>query len=149
MIAAAPTSSATDISTFSAHAHFANLSLRSKLADIQDAVKPLPDATAFNLAPIADTATKLGPESRKEEFNVGIVGAGVAGLFTAMIFDHLRERFDLKVNYEILESRDRIGGRLFTYHFEQRPGMDDPPVAEHEYYDVGAMRFPAIEIMRR
>lgn len=41
------------------------------------------------------------------KFKVAIVGAGAAGLFTAMIFDHLKDQFGLDVEYEIIESRDR------------------------------------------
>ena len=77
---------------------------------------------------------------------VGIIGAGCAGLFTALIFEHLKETCDLNVEYEILEanSEDRLGGRLFSYYFKdvKNPGV-------HDYYDVGAMRFPDIDIMKR
>ncbi|KAG2153891.1 hypothetical protein DEU56DRAFT_868461 [Suillus clintonianus] len=59
---------------------------------------------------------------------VGILGAGVGGLYTALMLDLL----DIK--YEILEASDRIGGRLFTYSF--------PNGNDYDYYDVGAMRFP-------
>lgn len=80
-------------------------------------------------------------------FRVGIVGAGVAGLFTAMIFDHLSDKYGLKVDYEILEASERVGGRLYTYNFTN--SKDQPPVGPHDYYDVGAMRFPEIPIMKR
>lgn len=77
---------------------------------------------------------------------VGIIGAGCAGLFTALIFDHLKEACGLEVEYEILESNneERLGGRLFSHYFKdvKNPGT-------HDYYDVGAMRFPEIDIMKR
>lgn len=81
-----------------------------------------------------------------DEFKIAIVGAGVAGLFTALLFDWLNEqeelRGKLKIDYEIIEAADdtRVGGRLFTHHFSP---------AEHDYYDVGAMRFPDNEVMNR
>ena len=78
-----------------------------------------------------------------ETFKVGIIGAGCAGLFTAMIFDTLKKNFGLNVEYEILEANneDRLGGRLYTYKF--------PNSSDNEYYDVGAMRFPRIKVMDR
>lgn len=58
-----------------------------------------------------------------------------------MLFDHLTEKFNVKVNYNIVEANDekRVGGRLFTHHFTEEE--------DHQYYDVGAMRFPKIDIM--
>jgi hypothetical protein len=44
---------------------------------------------------------------------VGIVGAGAAGLYAAMILE------SLGIDYEILESSQRIGGRIFTYRFDE------------------------------
>lgn len=81
------------------------------------------------------------------QIDVGIVGAGVAGLFAALLFDWLNdhprlEGKGLKINYDILEAAgaDRLGGRLYTHHFSDE---------EHDYYDVGAMRFPNNSIMKR
>ncbi|KAG1879144.1 hypothetical protein F4604DRAFT_1880092 [Suillus subluteus] len=59
---------------------------------------------------------------------LGILGAGVGGLYTALILD------SLNIDYEILEASDRTGGRLLTYNF--------PNGGKYDYYDVGAMRFP-------
>jgi len=58
----------------------------------------------------------------------------------------LREICDLQVDYEILEknSEERLGGRLFSYYFKD---VKDP--GPHDYYDVGAMRFPEIDVMKR
>jgi len=42
---------------------------------------------------------------------VGILGAGVGGLYTALILD------SLGIQYEILEGSGRTGGRLFTHKF--------------------------------
>ncbi|KAI9695361.1 MAG: hypothetical protein M1836_006481 [Candelina mexicana] len=88
------------------------------------------------------------------EMKVCIVGAGAAGLFTAMIFDYLKEQSqkkvipNLNISYEIFEAakKERLGGRLYTYKF---PPTDKYPVGPHDYYDVGAMRFPENPIMQR
>ena len=45
------------------------------------------------------------------------------------------------LSYDILEGSDRIGGRVYTHYFsKERP---------HDYYDVGAMRFPNVKIMEK
>ncbi|KAG1747906.1 uncharacterized protein EDB91DRAFT_1235818 [Suillus paluster] len=79
-------------------------------------IKKLPHKLTFPLISEGPTGT------------VGILGAGVGGLYTAIMLD------SLGIKYEILEASDRTGGRLFTYHF--------PNGKEYDYYDVGAMRYP-------
>ncbi|EER23298.1 hypothetical protein D8B26_001388 [Coccidioides posadasii str. Silveira] len=93
------------------------------------------------------TPQPLPEEPNKQlELKVGIIGAGAAGLFTGMIFDYLNDNVFSKhkshIHYDILEAstRDRVGGRLYTHHFSKEP---------HDYYDVGAMRFPDNPVMRR
>ncbi|KAJ4307701.1 hypothetical protein N0V84_012548 [Fusarium piperis] len=84
------------------------------------------------------------------KLDIGIVGAGVAGLFSAMVFDWLNEHPELKgkleINYDILEAagEERLGGRLYTHKFSE-----GDPAKTHDYYDVGAMRFPNNDIMKR
>lgn len=100
----------------------------------------------------------VAPPSPKD-IKVGIVGAGCAGLFTGMIFDYLNEnlRDRLCIDYEILEAacEERLGGRLYTYRFpptedkDHQGGKDNQKSKDHQYYDVGAMRFPEIPIMER
>lgn len=92
----------------------------------------------------------MGPSPQSpSKLKVGIIGAGCAGLFTAMTIDWLNEKVSgLDISYEILEaaSKDRLGGRLYTHRF---PGTAKHPAGPHDYYDVGAMRFPKIRIMDR
>lgn len=52
-------------------------------------------------------------------YKIGIIGAGVAGLYAAMILE------SLDLGFEILEGSDRIGGRLLTHKLGPR---------ENEYY---------------
>ncbi|CAI7569856.1 unnamed protein product [Penicillium discolor] len=84
------------------------------------------------------------PMGDHHQFKIGIIGAGAAGLFTALIFDWLQEQSNQTVefNYEILEASQRVGGRLYTHNFSETNGT-------HEYYDVGAMRFPDNKVMER
>ncbi|KAG2068177.1 hypothetical protein BDR04DRAFT_1232918 [Suillus decipiens] len=63
-----------------------------------------------------------------------IIGAGVAGLYIAMILKELDILFDL------VEASDRAGGRLYTHRFSEAP---------HDYYDVGAMRWCEFPMMNK
>lgn len=83
------------------------------------------------------------PPSTVTSPRVCIIGAGAAGLFTALLFDYLNQNVPgFNVQYDIFEAGDasRVGGRLYTYNFSVTP---------HDYYDVGAMRFPDNPIMKR
>lgn len=108
---------------------------------------------------------------------LGIVGAGVAGLFAAKVLDYLNRKLSqmadedggsqsgtptnvaefqrqydpiqrapntLYFAYTIHEAAqaDRVGGRLYTHNF-------GGPRRAHDYYDVGAMRFPNNPVMAR
>ncbi|KAA8645834.1 hypothetical protein EYZ11_011931 [Aspergillus tanneri] len=72
-----------------------------------------------------------------EDFKVCIIGAGIAGLYIALILDKLQIPH---LSYKILEASDRVGGRVYTHNFSR---------TAHDYYDIGAMRYPDIPIMRR
>lgn len=83
-----------------------------------------------------------------------IIGAGTAGLYTAMILE------SLGIDYQIVDAgtRDRIGGRLFTFCFPNGGPYDYyvcwTPVFSHRILtfcvqDVGAMRFPNTPFMKR
>ena len=89
------------------------------------------------------------PKSKaNHQLKVAIVGAGCAGLFVPMIFNKLSALLEekqlphLSVDCEIFEAspEKRLGGRVSTHKFSQCP---------HDYYDVGAMRFPDVNIMTR
>lgn len=117
----------------------------SRLRDMKTGM-PIPNDVA-GLAEFTEKVTTGGLTPEKAgELRVAIVGAGVAGLFTALLLDWVCENVkDLKIDYDILEASDktRFGGRLFTHYF------DDPPKRVHDYYDVGAMRFPDNTVMDR
>ncbi|EAU89602.1 L-amino acid oxidase [Coprinopsis cinerea okayama7 len=70
-------------------------------------------------------------------YPVGIIGAGIAGLYTALMLD------SLGIKYEILEGSGRVGGRLYTHRFRNHGD------GKYQYYDVGAMRYPDTTFMRR
>lgn len=62
------------------------------------------------------------PTSVGETITVGIIGAGVAGLFTAMLLEKAIKDHGLNIKYEILEAETiegghPVGGRLWTHRF--------------------------------
>ncbi|KIO34440.1 hypothetical protein M407DRAFT_64242 [Tulasnella calospora MUT 4182] len=79
-----------------------------------------------SLLPLSEKTHEITP--------VGIMGAGVGGLYAAMILQ------SLGIPCEILEASERVGGRVFTYRFSSQ---------KHDYFDAGAMRFPDEPIMKR
>ncbi|KAG9310407.1 hypothetical protein JVU11DRAFT_9546 [Chiua virens] len=81
-------------------------------------------------------ASSVTPEMLQfiPEKKVGIIGAGIGGLYIAMMLS------SIGVDYEILEASTHTGGRLFTYAFK------GDEAGENDYYDAGAMRFPLPKI---
>ena len=99
-----------------------------------------------------DHIPRLNPNlpkpSHNDELTVGIVGAGCAGLFTAMIFNELKSIlkestivFPVACQISEAAGKDRLGGCVYTHQFSR--------FGSHDYYDVGAMRFPEISVMSR
>lgn len=74
-----------------------------------------PDTDVSNPFDISDKLLRFLPQLK-----VGILGAGVGGLYTALILD------SLNIEYEIIEASDRAGGRLSTYKF--------PNGGKYDYY---------------
>lgn len=59
---------------------------------------------------------------------VGIIGAGAAGLYAAMLLD------SLGIDYDLHEGSGRIGGRIYTYRFNQT-AWDKATPDKPDYYD--------------
>ncbi|KZS88540.1 FAD/NAD(P)-binding domain-containing protein [Sistotremastrum niveocremeum HHB9708] len=109
----------------------------SKLPELEKIIRDWPKPAPVSKPEVFSSVKAVGDEAPVPV--VGIIGAGSAGLYTAMILQ------SLGIAYKILEASDRVGGRLFTYHF---PGSDQPE-HKYDYYDVGAMRFPDTPFMKR
>jgi hypothetical protein len=59
-------------------------------------------------------------EKNDGPIRVGILGAGIAGLYAALLIDYLGP--ESGITYDILEANpDRIGGRLYTHRFSDAP----------------------------
>ena len=82
---------------------------------------------------IAPTLTTIPPDKFKSTpFRVGVVGGGMAGLYSALL---LQENVP-GVKITIYEASDRIGGRVCTHKFSPKP---------YQYFDAGAMRLPNVQ----
>lgn len=82
------------------------------------------------------------PLARTADLTVAIVGGGISGLYTAWICQHLG------ISWHIYEANpERLGGRLYTYWFDESSASEDP--VRHDYYDIGAMRYPYTPVMDR
>jgi monoamine oxidase len=64
--------------------------------------------------------------------SVGIVGGGMAGLYSALLLQKNVPGAKVK----IFEAGNRVGGRVYTHKFSSEP---------YQYYDTGAMRVPDTE----
>ena len=64
---------------------------------------------------VSDDQVRFLPDKK-----VGILGAGIGGLYAALILD------SLDIEYDILEASSRAGGRIFTYQF--------PGGGKYDYY---------------
>jgi monoamine oxidase len=87
----------------------------------------------FNPTQYAAQAEKARAEASQEAAakatHVGIIGAGITGLYAAFLLK------EVGIDFTILEAdSSRAGGRIFTHHFNK-----DLP---HQYAEVGAMRLP-------
>jgi len=79
------------------------------------------------LSPPKDITTILSP-GRCKGINVGIIGGGIAGLSAA--FELRKLGFDITI-FE--QQKERIGGRIYTYYFDEN---------KRYYGELGAMRIP-------
>ena len=75
----------------------------------------------------------IPPEPTKITVNVGIIGAGMSGLYAGLLL----KKNDIP--FHIFEGRnDRVGGRIYTCREGFGPG-------ENQYFEAGAMRLPCIK----
>ena len=78
----------------------------------------------------------LPPEvakEQKEHLRVGIVGGGMAGLYSAMLLKELELLPNVSV--KIFAATERVGGRVYTHRFSEE---------EYQYFEAGAMRLPEV-----
>ncbi|KAK8050285.1 hypothetical protein PG994_012015 [Apiospora phragmitis] len=111
------------IQELSLHSQWVSFAIRKEVWDFQRNASVLPDPKEGELLPARDTRYPEGLNcTLDKKFRVGIIGAGVSGLFTALTFDYLKQKYGLDVEYEILEANgeERLGGRLYTHYFKDK-----------------------------
>ena len=81
-------------------------------------------------APVPSTAPAPFPAPTVPVKNVAIVGAGMSGLYAALL---LKEN-QPDVQVKMFEATDRVGGRVYTHWFEKGK--------KNQYFEAGAMRLP-------
>ena len=59
------------------------------------------------------SAIRLQNPEPTDDLPVCVIGTGTAGLYTSMIFE------SLNISYHLIDAdtRERVGGRIFTHHF--------------------------------
>jgi phytoene dehydrogenase-like protein len=62
--------------------------------------------------------------------HVGITGGGISGLYSALLLHRDGH------STTIFEATDRLGGRIYTHHFQARDPKEDP------FFEAGAMTIP-------
>ena len=92
----------------------------------QECLKTVSKASLSNDL-VADESAPMG--------SVGIVGGGMAGLYSALLL----QKYIPGVKVKIFEAGDRVGGRVYTHKFSSEP---------YQYFDTGAMRLPDTESHR-
>ncbi|RWS23682.1 hypothetical protein B4U80_13906 [Leptotrombidium deliense] len=69
-------------------------------------------------------------------FNVGIIGAGISGLYAALLLQ------DLGIENDVFEATERTGGRYYTHYFNE--DFENP-----NYVEMGAQRLPNVSFYDR
>ncbi|CAO3667564.1 unnamed protein product [Umbelopsis ramanniana] len=85
------------------------------------------DAVEYHKKNLAKRKTVAAKD--KKDIKIGIVGAGMSGLFSGYLLDNAGFH-----NYEIIEANDRLGGRVHTAYFGKP--------SDYTYQEMGPMRFP-------
>ncbi|KAH7145505.1 L-amino-acid oxidase [Dactylonectria estremocensis] len=100
---------------------------RKTFADVADPMGPWFDGVAYLKQKQPDD--RFVASSKNKTF--GILGGGISGLTAGLMLDSVGVH-----NWKILESSDRIGGRIMTTYLNNTAPEDG------QYHELGPMRFP-------
>ncbi|KAF5026952.1 hypothetical protein F66182_982 [Fusarium sp. NRRL 66182] len=100
---------------------------RKTFADVADPMGPWFDGVAYLKQKQPDE--RFVAASKNKTF--GILGGGISGLTAGLMLDSVGVH-----NWKILESSDRIGGRIMTAYLNNSSPEDG------QYHEMGPMRFP-------
>ena len=113
-------------------AYSASSGFRPLWADEENRIEESKTSSTISIDKIVHKQREDFVIRRDAPIRICIIGAGISGLYLAMMLEDLGIP---EISYDIFESRDRIGGRVYTHHFGDE---------RKSYYDVGAMRFPKV-----
>jgi predicted NAD/FAD-binding protein len=108
---------------------YAEFLMERKLSALNDTTLTI-DGCSQRVGDFLKKQAETPPKPHDSKLPVAIIGAGAAGLRAAMLLQKNG------IPYRIFEASKRHGGRLFTYHFTNDETLP------HDYFDVGAMRYP-------
>ena len=105
---------------------------QSTLKDTQQLAKQYQQILESRDAKTKPSTTKASSKRENEHEDIAIVGAGIAGLYSALLF---KTNFP-QLRVKIFEANDRIGGRVYTHRFSDEP---------FQYFEAGAMHYSDAE----
>lgn len=108
-----PLDYSTPTSPFDAYAYYGRNIITRRLQD------GLPFPGGGPRPPIGGLPPLQAGSMQRDTAAVGIIGAGVGGLYAGMMLQ------SLGISFQILEASDRTGGRVFTHKFTDQA---------HDYY---------------
>jgi len=98
-------------------------------------------------SPLSKSPSKNTNTNNTDTLNIAIVGAGISGLYAALLLLDLEDDQQKPISVSLFEASNRVGGRLLT-HKLQCEEEEEEDFAD-DYVDAGAMRVPDIEDMNR
>ncbi|KAH6625876.1 L-amino acid oxidase-like protein LaoA [Boeremia exigua] len=100
---------------------------RATFAEVSDPMGPWFDGVEYLKEKNANETFVAATKEKK----FGILGGGISGLLTALILESVGIH-----NWKILESSDRLGGRMLTAY------LNNTKPEDYQYHELGPMRFP-------
>ncbi|KAF2845716.1 L-amino-acid oxidase [Plenodomus tracheiphilus IPT5] len=100
---------------------------RATFAEVSDPMGPWFDGVEYLKQKNANETFVAATKEKK----FGILGGGISGLTTALILESVGIH-----NWKILESSDRLGGRMHTAY------LNNTTPEDYQYHELGPMRFP-------
>ncbi|CBX94170.1 similar to L-amino acid oxidase LaoA [Plenodomus lingam JN3] len=100
---------------------------RATFAEISDPMGPWFDGVEYLKQKNANETFVAATKEKK----FAILGGGISGLTTALILESVGIH-----NWKILESSDRLGGRMYTAY------LNNTKPEDYQYHEMGPMRFP-------
>ncbi|CAG8981043.1 hypothetical protein HYALB_00008197 [Hymenoscyphus albidus] len=105
----------------------ASFKKRESIANVADTSGPWFEGVAYMKSKTNDDAFVAAEKNK----TIAIIGGGMAGLMTSLLLQSVGIE-----NWEIMESSQRVGGRIRTKY------LNGTKPADYQYQEMGPMRFP-------